>query len=242
VAALDGVARHLDGEGTPETAWAECAALRHLPAWRPADPPPRRLMVIAPHPDDEILGCGGLIALAHEAGAEVRVVAVTDGEASHPNRSEELRQCRPRESTRAMSRLLGSPVAYDRLGHPDGGVDADRLAIELADRIRPGDLVLAPWHHDGHPDHDRVGHAALRAGRITGADLAAYLVWSWHWADPDRDLPWAQAVRVDLGSVLAERKRASVRCFESQVSGVPAILPPHILARLTRAYEVFLRS
>jgi LmbE family N-acetylglucosaminyl deacetylase len=242
VAAREKVTRDLEGEGTPETEWAASAALRSLPVWRPVYPWPGRLIVIAPHPDDEILGCGGMIASADGQGVEVQVVAVTDGEASHPDRTEELRRRRPRESARAMTELLGSPVTYDRLGHPDGDIDAELLGTQLTDRLRAGDLILAPWHQDGHPDHDRVGQAALHASRVTGADLAAYLVWTWHWADPEQDVPWAQAVRVEFGAELAQRKRAAVNCFESQVSGPAPILPPHVLARLTRAYEVYLRS
>jgi LmbE family N-acetylglucosaminyl deacetylase len=241
VAAVDNAERDLDCDGTPEPAWEASAALQNLPVWRLDVPPSGRLIVVAPHPDDEILGCGGLIAVAHGEGLEVLVVAVTDGEASHPDRIEELRRCRPLESVSAMARLVGSPVTYDRLGHPDGGIDADLLRTQLIDRLRPGDLVLAPWHLDGHPDHDRVGYAALQAGRAAGADLVAYLVWAWHWADPKRDLPWARAVRFELDPVLTQRKRAAVRCFESQLTGPAPILPPHVLARLTRAYEVYLR-
>ena len=232
--------RNLDGEGTPEAEWEASPALAGLPAWRPSRPPSGRLVVVAPHPDDEILGCGGLIALASRAGACVDVIAVTDGEASHPDRAEELRRRRPLETLAAMTSLLESPVTYDRLGHPDGGVQGELLLAQLGERVGPGDLVVAPWRHDGHPDHDRVGHSAQRASEIARADFSAYLVWAWHWASPSRDLPWECAVRVELGEDIARRKRAAAACFASQLAGPAPILPPHVLARLVRSYEVYL--
>ena len=68
--------------GTNERTWLgarQLAALRPLHQWRP-----RRLVVVAPHPDDEVLGAGGLLQYMGRVGVEMVVVAVTDGEASHP--------------------------------------------------------------------------------------------------------------------------------------------------------------
>ena len=72
----------IDAPGTAEAAWRAWPALRLLPmadsaSWTSA-------VVVAAHPDDEILGAGGTIALLARAGARLRLVAVTDGEASHP--------------------------------------------------------------------------------------------------------------------------------------------------------------
>ena len=57
-----------------------------------------RVVVIAPHPDDEVLGAGATTATLALQGARVVVIAVTDGEASNPSRVEELREIRPGES------------------------------------------------------------------------------------------------------------------------------------------------
>jgi LmbE family N-acetylglucosaminyl deacetylase len=197
--------------------------------------------VVAPHPDDEVLGPGGTLALLAEAGADIVHVAVTDGEASHPGCEDLLRRMRPRESALAAVRLGAVPSTVHRLSHPDGHIEQTRLTTELTRVINVGDLVIAPWSCDGHPDHDRTGVAALTAARRRGADAIAYLVWTWHWATPATKLPWNRACRVDLEPELARRKRRATDCFTTQIAGPKPILPVAVLDRLTRPFEVFLR-
>ena len=72
----------IERPGTDEAQWRAWAGLRQLPVadltgWA-------RVLVLAAHPDDEVLGVGGTMALLAAAGARLRLVAVTDGEASHP--------------------------------------------------------------------------------------------------------------------------------------------------------------
>lgn len=231
----------LDGAGTGEETWRASRELDRLPRWTPDAPPSGRAMIVAPHPDDEILGVGGTWARLADAGVDVTIVAVTDGERSHPGKAAELRVRRPLESVAAAVRLGVPPARTIRLGHPDGGIDEGRLGAELLDVCGPGDLVLAPWDRDGHPDHDQVGRAALAAGRGQRAQVLAYLVWAWHWASPDGGLPWDRALRVDLGVELAGHKRAAVSRFASQLGGPQPILPATALERLTRSFEVLLR-
>ena len=70
--------------GTAEAAWRPVAAGQPWPGW-PLDLAGRtRLVVCAAHPDDEVLGVGGLLALLAAAGAQLHLLAATDGEASHP--------------------------------------------------------------------------------------------------------------------------------------------------------------
>lgn len=232
----------LTGPGTPEGSWQ---ASHRLATVRPAPelmPPSGRVLLVGPHPDDEVLGAGGTAAALAAAGASVELVAVTDGEASHPDRAFELMRLRPRESLRALRALGLQTAAVHRLRQPDGAVRAAALAPELAQLIRRGDLVLAPWSHDGHPDHDVVGAVAAEVAAERGAQVAAYLVWTWHWAGPDSDdIPWERAVRVELGDALAAAKRRAVGCFRSQLTGAAPILPSFVLERLTRPYEVLLR-
>ncbi len=229
----------LEGRGTPEEVWQDCEELDRLPIWDPAKPPSGRVVVIAPHPDDEILGPGGTVALLVAAGAEVSLIAVTDGESSHRGQRARLRRVRPLESAAAARQLGITPSETRRLQHADGAVDEVGLSAELARLVCPGDLVLAPWWHDGHPDHDRVGRAARAATFAMRAHTMAYLVWAWHWASPHRGIPWSRACRVELGSPLAQRKAAAVGCFHSQVEGPDPILSPPVLRRLTRGFEVF---
>jgi LmbE family N-acetylglucosaminyl deacetylase len=229
----------LDGEGTPESTWLTCSALSELPRWDPVPAPSGRVVVVAPHPDDEILGAGGTVARLVACGAEFVAVAVTDGEASHPGRASELQQIRPRESEAAAAILGTNPAASYRLRLPDSGVRARPLARALEDLIAPGDLVLAPWEGDGHPDHAQVGIGARVACAKREVRLLSYLVWAWHWARPDQ-LPWERAQRVDLAPDLTRAKREAVQCFQTQLDGDRPILTPNTVARLTRSFEVFL--
>ena len=237
----------IHGAGTAESAWSGWAVLDALPrldvsaAGIGGGP-----LVVAPHPDDEVLGCGGLLAVA---GGEV--VAVTDGEASHPGSRRyavgELVSLRRAETARALA-VLGRPAtAVHRLGHPDGGVDEARLAGELERWLVPGRWCVSPWAGDGHPDHEAAGRAARTACLRSGARLVEYPVWAWHWAAPaDPRVPWESGARLDLDPRTAAAKRAAIDCFESQTRPLGpdpadgAVLPPAVVARFTRPFETFL--
>jgi LmbE family N-acetylglucosaminyl deacetylase len=241
------VARSLDGTGPDERRWRSWQA----PAGWPLLPPdPASPLVVAPHPDDEILGAAGLLARAARTGAPAEVVAVTDGEASHPDSvvvtRERLAAIRRRETDEALRRLGAAGRPVHRLGHPDGAVDEDALTVALAGLLHPGRRCVATWRHDGHPDHEAVGRAAARACAATGAVLIEYPVWTWHWAEPaDPRVPWAAARALVLTPDERERKRAAIAAFVSQIAPLgpapadAAILPSHVLARFDRPVEVF---
>jgi len=182
-----------------------------------------RLVVVAPHPDDELLACGGLIASVLAAGGSVRVVAVTDGEASHgparPAARRRLAHRRDRERRAGLRALGAARGAVRRLGLPDGAVArhertlARRLGALLTDR----DLVVVTARFDGHPDHEACARAAARAARRRGARLLQAPVWMWHWSRPDdRTLPWHALRHLELPAPLAARKRRALRHHRSQ--------------------------
>jgi LmbE family N-acetylglucosaminyl deacetylase len=231
------------GEGTAEARWQAWPAPHDWPALElnPGLPP----IVVAPHPDDEILGVAGLLTML---GAG-ELVAVTDGEASHPGSSvhtpASLTALRRSETTAALARLglAGAPV--HRLGQPDGGIDEDALTAALTPLLSPGRWCLATWRGDGHPDHEATGRAAARACERTGARLLEYPIWTWHWAEPDDPrVPWDRARRVPLTAAARAAKTAAVEAFASQIHPLgpdpadAAILPPHVLARFARPFEV----
>lgn len=144
----------------------------------------RRIVVVAPHPDDETLGCGLLIARAARAGVPLAVVALTDGQASHPNSTRwppaALGRLRRSELRWAMARLGAGAARCVFLGWSDGNVAGKGRALALRrvlQSLDPG-VVLAASPVDHHPDH-RVGWALSRAAlRGTGVSLVAYAVWS----------------------------------------------------------------
>jgi hypothetical protein len=98
----------LGGTGTPESEWQSCRQLHRIPPWTVSTPPTNRCVVVAPHPDDEVLGAGGATSLLAASGIDIVLVAVTDGENSHPDRQAELRHRRPLESA-ASACLLSRP-------------------------------------------------------------------------------------------------------------------------------------
>lgn len=236
--------------GTPESAWRRSTNLAELPAIDLGRP--RKVIVVAPHPDDEVLGAGGVLQTFVASGIPIEVLAVTDGEGSHPrasaSRIECLRNTRPSESELALRRLGLVDPSVTRLRLPDGQVAGveDRVRESLG-FLGVDDLVLAPWWLDGHPDHDACGRAASDAAARVGARSLHYLVWAWHWADPcGADVPWEQSRRFDFARSSRARKRWSIEAFGSQIRplgpdpGDGPVLPPAVLRRFTRGFEVFI--
>ncbi|MFC5061728.1 PIG-L deacetylase family protein [Actinomycetospora atypica] len=240
--------RDLTGTGTDEARWRSSDLLPGLPRVGPdACRPPGRVVVLAPHPDDEVLGAGATLAAWAAAGTEVVVVAVTDGEGSHPGSPTlvpaDLVRLRDAERRRALERLGLGGSRLVRAGLPDGHVAAhrDELADLLHGELLPGDTVLAPLSGDGHPDHDAVADVA----GATTLPVWRYAVWLWHWADPDGpDVPRDGAVAVTVDAAALAAKRAAVDEFTTQVRPLSddprdgVILPPGVLARLLREIEV----
>jgi LmbE family N-acetylglucosaminyl deacetylase len=237
---------------TDEQAWADWGGLERLGPLRLATRL-RRVTAVAAHPDDEVLGAGGLLAMLAQAGADITVVSVTDGEASHPESS----RVTPAAMARARSVELGRALATLGLGRarvvrlqlPDGAVadHEDALVGRLAGPLAGADLVVCPWRGDAHPDHEAVGRAVARAASGMPARVLEFPVWAWHWARPGGDeLPWQRASRLSLRPEVAAAKVAAIDCFATQVrplgdgAGEAAILPPGVVAHFTREHEVFL--
>lgn len=234
--------------GTPEARWQKWD--RRFPEFDLSAC--TRLVIVAPHPDDEILGLGGLAAVAARRGIDVQIVSVTDGGASHPDSPTvtppELERIRRTESERAC-RVMGVPTPT-RLSLADGQLSAH--VEELTERLRTllhdadaGTWCASTWRGDGHPDHEATGRAAAAAAASAGARLIEYPIWTWHWAEPDHSaVPWDRAHTISLPEDVRSAKLAAVQEFTSQISPLsdhPAdapILPPHVLDRLLRPYEM----
>ncbi|AJP60161.1 hypothetical protein UC34_24970 (plasmid) [Pandoraea vervacti] len=246
-------ARLIAGEGTAEATWQRWFTAHPLPKVTARELLARnaRLHVVAPHPDDEILGCGGTLRQLARAGVEIHIWAVTDGEASHPGSSHwtpaRLAEARVSESLWAQQRL-SLQCRRHRLGVPDGHVvrHESRLFDLLCPALSRGDTVMAPWQLDGHPDHEAVARACRRAAQARGARGIEVPIWGWHWADPSgNELPFERAVRVHLSCSDRAAKMHAIGAFRSQLSpdpstGAPPVLPAYALARWQRSFEVFL--
>ena len=199
----------------------------------------RPAVVVAPHPDDETLAVGGLLAELRLRNVDVHVIAVTDGEASHPG-DRGLAALRRQEQEAAL-RELGIDRPPERLGLPDSHVadHVDRLRSAIETCCRPETVVLAPWEHDGHTDHDACGVAARRATERTGATLLAYPVWAWQWAGLDVLSP-LPLYRATLSAGTRAAKARAVACYPSQTTAHdgPPIVGEESLVRFARPWEV----
>lgn len=220
--------------------WLANQTLRQLA--RRAQPLPdlgARALVIAPHYDDEILGCGGLMALKREMGAEVGILWTTDGGRSHASFMNPLELAALRRSEGvAAARLLGIPDAHLwHLETPERELDQlDMLVVSqiqgVIEEFNPRQ-VFAPYLRDDHPDH--IATTGLTIKAITQAksnvQLYTYPVWFWYtwpWRPmaapgnvPKGFYDCSLALRelkysVDVSGVL-HRKRQALQAHRSQV-------------------------
>ncbi|SMO98322.1 PIG-L deacetylase family protein [Paracoccus laeviglucosivorans] len=139
------------------------------------------LVVLAPHPDDEVLGCGALLAQAAAQGVYCRVICVTDGRLSHPAsrlypapRLISLRQA----ELRAALDCLGS-IWLEMLGYPDCQAPSYGPAVaRIAALVPNGALLLATWAGDPHVDHQSCAAlAGAVAARRPDLMQLAYPIW-----------------------------------------------------------------
>lgn len=185
------------------------------------------VLVVAPHPDDEVLGAGGTIARLAAAGREVHVAIVTRGR-SEVFGAEQIETVR-REAEAAHAHLgvaqthwLGFPAA-ELAEQPHGQLN--RSLGALVAQLDPG-LLLAPHPGDIHLDHQLSFLSALVASRPHQprypAMVAAYETLSeTNWNAPYLTPPFVPNVFVGLSAAQLERKLAAFALFESQQRAAP---------------------
>jgi LmbE family N-acetylglucosaminyl deacetylase len=227
---------------TRERAWRSWARAQPALARRTLAAEASRVVVVSPHPDDETLACGGLLAELHAHGCGVLVIAVTDGEGSHPGVAE-LASVRQAEQ-RAALRALGLDADAIRLGLPDAAVAAHEpeLRARLRSLVTTRDLLLAPWSRDGHTDHDACGSAAEAVATDVGSALLEYPVWAWQWATAD-DLDGADWSTFSPEPAAQRAKASALACFPSQTTDRygEVIVDGTAIARFQRPFEVYAR-
>jgi LmbE family N-acetylglucosaminyl deacetylase len=242
----------IDAPGTDERSWAAWPWLSTLPGGGLAGTGlaglagVRSAVIVAAHPDDEVLGAGGLISMLAASRVRLRLVAVTDGERSHQGHGSAgaLARRRAAETVVALRALGAQGAEVIRLGLPDSGLAKreEKLVNVLAPLVEGFDLCLAPWDHDLHPDHEAAGRVARKAA---SGVFYSFPVWMWHWASPaDPRVPWNRALRVPLAPRTVSRKRSAITCFASQTEdrghGLGPVLTPGMIAHFTRTVEVLL--
>jgi len=237
-------------DGTPEEEWLASPRWAEVPALVLDEP--RRLVVIAAHPDDESLGAGGLMARAAGEGIPVHVIVATNGDRSHPHSPTTTRQqlaAIRRKELEAAVACLASTATVEFLDLPDGalGDHVDELSARIeAASDGEGTLIVAPWRNDGHGDHEAAGGAASTVARGTGAQLLEYPVWMWLWAAPDDGtVPWREFVTLQLTEREADTKARAIQCHTSQngplsdAAGDETLLSTGFREYFSRPFEVF---
>jgi LmbE family N-acetylglucosaminyl deacetylase len=190
-------------------------------------------LVLAPHPDDETLGAGGLLATLAEKGIATWVAYLTWGEASHRGAprwpSHRIARTRRAEAWCALRELGQTERRPIFLGWRDGapppidGASFRRSSAELLELCKRHEIrnIATTWRGEGHCDH----RAAYDLGRtvISRSDgkitLFEYLVWGW--TDPSliEKVRTLHVAAPDTGSY-AERCQAAIACHRTQVSSL----------------------
>jgi LmbE family N-acetylglucosaminyl deacetylase len=228
----------------------------------------RSALVIAPHPDDETLGCGGTILRKTSVGTAVTILVITDGRDSHDSAvitPDELATLRREEMRECAARLGLKDDAVRWAGIVDGTVTdcRDRLESMITDliaEVEPHEIYVTSVH-DPHSDHAAAGWAARRAVAASRSQpaLLEYPIWLWNawpYARGDRlrstiSALWMvlrrRAVVVDTAEYVDATLHA-LNAHASQVrrpGGLPAdarwpLLPPELLAATARPVDLFL--
>jgi LmbE family N-acetylglucosaminyl deacetylase len=220
----------------------------------------RPFVVVAPHPDDESLACGGLIADACRQAIRGKVVIVSDGAGSHPNSKayppDRLGSLREEEARQAGAELGLKPEEMLFLRLPDRFVPSEGEAAEraigvIADcvtEIGAGSLFVS-WRHDPHCDHEasyRIAREVQR--RVEKVRLFEYVVWG-HTLPPSTDVdPIQSGFRISIDHEAQEKKRRAIDAHRSQTTRLIDDDPGGFLfsqidlAHFDRPYEFFFES
>lgn len=186
----------------------------------------RSAVVFAPHPDDETLGCGGTVIRKRAAGADVRIVFMTDGGRSHEGLrpGHELQVLRRREAVAAARTLGVDEVCVSFLDFEDGRLgDLHARAVPevaaILNEFRPEE-VFVPYHGDPPADHVATYRIVRTAVEQTGPDITVYEypIWFWRfWPLTEVNVNRTADVKTQVICSLARTKRL-IRDFRWQVS------------------------
>jgi LmbE family N-acetylglucosaminyl deacetylase len=214
----------------------------------------RSCLVLAPHPDDEVLGCAVTVMRKRQAGTPVWVLIATDGRGSDLHvPPAELAAVRGAELSRAGDILGLDPSAVTHLSFEDGKLEADdELVAALTDELRrrrPDD-VLVTSASDAHPDHAALGAAAQRAvarHQSEGAivRILTFPVWQWeYWPTWAGTILLASRPELVSTSGYLSRKGQAIAVYGSQLHPEaggenPDGLSAAFVGRFLQPYEVF---
>jgi LmbE family N-acetylglucosaminyl deacetylase len=214
------------------------------------------ILIVAPHSDDETLGCGGAIALLRQLDIIIKVLVVSDGTKSHPNSqtypSHVLKKLREQESLAALNILGVTASAVTFWGMPDGAVDlsiqseqAILLAKQYLKDLQPS-IMFLPWRKDNHRDHRASWQLLNTASQnlVNSPRILEYPIWG---SIKQKD-PMTESIncwRLDISSVL-ELKQKAISQYRSQIGDLidddpqGFCLTPEMLQNFIQPWETYL--
>jgi LmbE family N-acetylglucosaminyl deacetylase len=181
------------------------SAVRPIPIQAPFG---RSMLVLAPHQDDEIIGCGGALALQAAAGSPARIVVLQDGADGCEEvgmRREELAALRNNESRRAAAVLGLEEPRF--LGHANLAAESREAVQEVTEMILEtrADAIFVPFPLDGHWDHRTTSYILADALKTVGWNVRVFGYEVWSFCIPNVIVVIDQAI---------DRKMKMLACFE----------------------------
>lgn len=247
--------RLIYGAGTSKERWLEWEELKNLTLlnFEKDFSAHHRIVIIAPHPDDEILGCAGLIQYWTNLNRKILLIAVTNGTQSHPLSTkytpEQLNELRPKESICALN-ILGvhSFVKRIEVNILDGQVylQQHRLKEALNELIDQNDILISTYEKDGHPDHEATGKIVKYFAQDNQLPCYQMLIWFWHWAIPSKMIiDFRNTYKLPLTPTQLQLKKMAIESFKTQIeddksSGNSAILSSETIDRILFPWEIFI--
>lgn len=173
--------------------------------WKTTVHPKSSVLIVAPHPDDEVIGCGGLIARLVKEGNAPHIVVMTGGEGAHKgccsiSKADIIKN--RRQLTRNAMSILGVPDTHiHELNFPDGGISADHGQVEdlkrLIEDLKPQSIFVPHWG-EGWSDHVKTAEIVKKLAPAS-AEIWEYCVWMWYY-NIWRGLDWKNAAVLRMTS------------------------------------------
>lgn len=212
--------------------------------------PNGNVIIIAPHPDDEVFGCGGIIARLVTGGNAPHVIVLTGGGGSHRGcctTSEFDTIAARRNLTYQAMSVLGLPESYihelDFMdGHISEGNPEEKKNLEaLISEIKP-DVILVPHHGEGWPDHLAARDLSIE---LAGDKTAVYEYCVWMWYYRQMNLDWKNAYVLKMTEAEHKKKLDAINIYHSALApcGKPwvGVLPKLFIKANSTNLELFFK-
>ena len=215
-----------------------------------------KVLIISPHPDDEVFGCGGLMQSLVQAGKQVEVIILSRGEAIHrpccPNEENNIVQARA-ELTDAANGVLGiAPEHIHRLDFPDGRFSSikedDDVVKTLSDLVReiaPTEVFI-PHPYENSPDHVAATQLVEQVSQEYVGKIYYYCVWTWYHMPIYKifKLKYKNARLLRVADREAKNKAIDIYINNSAPCGVSysGDLPKPLIHAARWKYELFFKS